>query len=158
MKPFIAAAIALILASTALAQSEPARAGGGEFSSFKTYWAENKEGCQPMISFSVKNVSSGAIGPIEIRMEVLDKDKKSIFASGSATLAPADLPRGGTKNIAIGDNHSITARDCLGDMHQPPFSGIHFAVRLTATLSQDPNGIEIFPEQPIKEERVPTRD
>jgi len=158
MKPFIAAAIALILASTALAQSEPARAGGGEFSSFKTYWAENKEGCQPMISFSVKNVSSDAIGPIEIRMEVLNKDKKSIFASGSATLTPGDLPRGGTKNIAIGADHSISARDCLGDMHQPPFSGIHFAVRLTATLSHDPNGIEIFPEQPIKEESVPARD
>jgi len=158
MKPFIAAAIALILASTALAQSEPARAGGGEFSSFKTYWAENKEGCQPMISFSVKNVSSGAIGPIEIRMEVLDKDKKSIFAGGSATLTPADLPQGGTKNIAIGADHGITARDCLGDMHQPPFSGIHFAVRLTATVSHDPSGIEIFPEQPIKEERVPERN
>src|SRR5579864_1966497 len=97
MNPFIAAAFVLLLASPALAQSETARAGGGEFSGFKTYWAEHREGCQPMISFSVKNISSGTIGPIEMRMEVLDKDKKSIFASGSATLAPADLPRGGTK-------------------------------------------------------------
>ena len=158
MKPFIAAAFALLLASPALAQSETARAGGGEFSGFKTYWAEHREGCQPMISFSVKNINSDTIEPIEIRMEVLDKDKKSIFASGSATLTPADLPRGGSKNIAIGADHSITARDCLGDMHQPPLSGIHFAVRLSATVSQDPNGIEIFPEQPIKEERVPARD
>jgi len=158
MKPFISTALALILANPALAQLETARAGGGEFSGFKTYWADNNEGCQPMISFSVKNVSSSAIGPIEIRMEVVDKDKKSIFASGSTTLTPADLPRGGSKNIAIGADHRITARDCLGDMHQPPFSGIHFAVRLTAMLNHDPSGIEIFPEQPIKEERVPARD
>ena len=158
MKSFVTAMLALTLASPACAQSGTARAGVGEFSGFKTYWAENKDGCKPMISFKIKNVSSGEIGPIDVHMEVLDKDKKSIFASGSATVTPADLPQGGTKDIAIGGDRNITARDCLGDMHQPAFSEIHFAVRLTATLGHDANRVEIFPEQPIKEERVPARD
>jgi hypothetical protein len=156
MKLFVATAFALSLASPALAQSATARAGGGEFSGFKTYWAQSREGCRPMISLSVKNVSSGTIGPIDIRMEVVDTDKKSKFASGSATLTPADLPPGGTKNIAIGADQSISSRDCLGDMHQPPLSGIHFAARLTATVSHDADGVEIFPAQPMAEERIPT--
>lgn len=158
MKPVIAAAFALLLASPALAQSDTARAGGGEFWGFKTYWAQSREACRPMISFSVKNASSGPIGPMEIRMEVVDTDKKAKFAGGSATLAPADLPPGATKDIAIGADQSISSRDCVGDMHQPPLSGIHFAVQLSATVGQDPKGIEIFPQQPIKEQLVPARN
>lgn len=158
MKSFATAMLALTLAGPACAQSATARAGGGEFSGFKTYWAENKDGCRPMISFKIKNVSSGDIGPIDVHMEVLDRDKKSIFASGSATVTPAELPQGASKDVAVAGDHNITARDCLGDMHQPAFSEVHFAIRLTATLGHDPSGVEIFPEQPIKDERVPARD
>jgi hypothetical protein len=157
MKRFIFIMFALASAGPAGAQSDVARAGGGEFSSFKTYWVEKREGCKPMVSFRIKNVSSGAIEPIEVRMEVLDKDKKSVFAGGSAMIAPADLPPGGTKDIAIGADHDITSRDCIGDMHQIPFSDIHFAVRLTATVDHATN-IEILPEQPMKPDRVPARD
>jgi hypothetical protein len=155
MKPCIVAAFALLLASPAFAQSEPARAGGADFSGFKTYWAQSREGCRPTISFSARSNSSGTMEPIEIRMEVRDKDKKSVFATGSTTLTAADLPAGGAKDIAIGADQSITVRDCLGDMHQPPLSGIHFSVRLSATVGHGADGIEIFPEQPIGEERVP---
>jgi hypothetical protein len=158
MKRFIFVLLALASAGPACAQSDVARAGGGEFSGFKTYWAEKREGCRPMISFRIKNVSSGAIEPIEVRLEVLDKDKKSVFAGGSAAIAPADLPPGGTKDVAIGADHDITSRDCIGDMHQIPFSDIHFAVRLTATVGQNPTKVEILPEQPMKQDRVPVRD
>ena len=158
MKRFILVLLAIPLAGPACAQSDVARAGGGEFSGFKTYWAEKREGCRPMISFRIKNVSSGAIEPIEVQMEVLDKDKKSVFAGGSAAITPADLPPGGTKDIAIGADHDITSRDCIGDMHQIPFSDIHFAVRLTATVGQNPTHVEILPEQPMKQDRVPARD
>ena len=109
-----------------------------------------------MISFTIKNVSSGAIEPIEVRMEVLDKDKKSVFAGGSAAIA--DLPPGGTKDIAIGADHDITSRDCIGDMHQIPFSDVHFAVRLTATVGHNASNVEILPEQPMKPDRVPARN
>jgi hypothetical protein len=156
MKRFIF--VLLASAGPACAQSDVARAGGGEFSGFKTYWAEKREGCRPMISFRIKNVSSGAIEPIEVRLEVLDKDKKSVFAGGSAAIAPADLPPGGTKDVAIGADHDITSRDCIGDMHQIPFSDIHFAVRLTATVGQNATKVEILPEQPMKQDRVPVRD
>jgi hypothetical protein len=91
-------------------------------------------------------------------MEVLDQDKKSVFAGGSAAIAPADLPPGGTKDIAIGADHDITSRDCIGDMHQIPFSDIHFAVRLTATVGHNSSNVEIFPEQPMKPDRVPARN
>jgi hypothetical protein len=158
MKRFIFVLLALASAGPACAQSDVARAGGGEFSGFKTYWAEKREGCRPMISFRIKNVSSGAIEPIEVRLEVLDKDKKSVFAGGSAAIAPADLPPGGSKDVAIGADHDITSRDCIGDMHQIPFSDIHFAVRLTATVGQNPTKVEILPEQPMKQDRVPVRD
>ena len=158
MKRFIVAVLALASAGPACAQSDVARAGGGEFSGFKTYWVEKREGCKPMISFKIKNISSGAIEPIEVRMEILDKDKKSMFAGGSAAIAPADLPPGGTKDIAIGADHDIPSRDCIGDMHQIPFSDIHFAVRLTATVGPNSTKVEILPEQPMKEERVPARE
>jgi len=158
MKRFIFIMFAVASAGPACAQSDVARAGGGEFSNFKTYWLEKRESCKPMVSFRIKNVSSGAIEPIEVRMEVLDKDKKSVFAGGSAMIAPADLPAGGTKDIAIGADQDITSRDCIGDMHQIPFSDIHFAVRLTATVDHNPTNIEILPEQPMKQDRVPARD
>ena len=158
MERFIFVMLALASAGPAWGQSDVARAGGGEFSGFKTYWIERREVCKPMVSFRIKNVSSGAIEPIEVRMEVLDKDKNSIFAAGSAAIAPADLPPGGTKDIAIGADHDITSRDCIGDMHQIPFSDIHFAVRLTATVGHNPTKVEILPEQPMKQDRVPQRD
>jgi hypothetical protein len=158
MKRFIFVMLALASASPAYAQSDTARAGGGEFTDFKTYWVEKRETCKPMVSFRIKNVSSGAIEPIEVRMEVLDKDKKSIFAGGSAAIAPADLPPGATKDIAIGGDHEITSRDCIGDMHQIPFSDIHFAVRLIATVGHNSANVEILPEQPMKQERVQGRD
>jgi hypothetical protein len=156
MKHLIFVILALASAGPACAQSDVARAGGGEFSGFKTYWAQKREGCTPMISFKIKNVSSGAIEPVEVRMEVLDNDKKSVFAGGSAAIA--DLPPGGTKDIAISADHDITSRDCIGDMHQIPFSDIHFAVRLTATVGHNPTNVEILPEQPMKQDRVPARD
>ena len=158
MYRFVFVMLALASAGPACAQSDVARAGGGEFSAFKTYWVEKREGCTPMISFKIKNVSSGAIEPIKVRMEVLDTDKQSVFAGGSAAIAPADLPPGGTKDIAIGADHDIPSRDCIGDMHQIPFSDIHFAVRLTATVGQNPTHVEILPEQPMKQDRVPARD
>jgi len=156
MYRFVFVMLALASAGPACAQSDVARAGGGEFSAFKTYWAEKRESCTPMISFTIKNVSSGAIEPIEVRMEVLDKDKKSVFAGGSAAIA--DLPPGGTKDIAIGADHDITSRDCIGDMHQIPFSDVHFAVRLTATVGHNASNVEILPEQPMKPDRVPARN
>ena len=156
MYRFVFVMLALASAGPACAQSDVARAGGGEFSAFKTYWAEKREGCTPMISFTIKNVSSGAIEPIEVRMEVLDKDKKSVFAGGSAAIA--DLPPGGTKDIAIGADHDITSRDCIGDMHQIPFSDVHFAVRLSATVGHNASNVEILPEQPMKPDRVPARN
>jgi hypothetical protein len=155
MYRFVFVMLALASAGPACAQSDVARAGGGEFSAFKTYWAEKREGCTPMIAFTIKNVASGAIEPIEVRMEVLDKDKKSVFAAGSAAIA--DLPPGGTKDIAIGADHDITSRDCIGDMHQIPFSDVHFAVRLTATVGHNAS-VEILPEQPMKPDRVPARN
>jgi hypothetical protein len=158
MKRFILVMLALASAGPACAQSAIARAGGGEFTDFKTYWLEKRESCRPMVSFRIKNVSSGAIEPIEVRMEVLDQDKKAIFAGGSAVIAPADLPPGATKDVAIGADHDITSRDCIGDMHQIPFSDIHFAVRLTAAVGHDPTNVEILPEQPMKQDRVPARD
>ena len=156
MKRFIFIMFAVASAGPACAQSDVARAGGGEFSNFKTYWLEKRESCKPMVSFRIKNVSSGAIEPIEVRMEVLDKDKKSVFAAGAAAIA--DLPPGGTKDIAIGADHDITSRDCMGDMHQIPFSDVHFAVRLTATVGHNPGNVEILPEQPMKPDRVPVRN
>jgi len=158
MKRFIFAVLALASAGPAGAQSDIARAGGGEFSDFKTYWIEKRESCKPMVSFRIRNASSAAIEPIEVRMEVLDEDKKSIFAGGAAAIAPADLPPGATKDIAIGGDHEITSRDCIGDMHQIPFSDIHFAVRLTATVGHNPGNVEILAAQPMKQDRVPARD
>jgi hypothetical protein len=158
MKRFIFIMLALASPGPAVAQSDIPRAGGGEFTDFKTYWVEKRESCKPMVSFRIKNVSSEAIEPIEVRLEVLDRDKKSIFAVGSAVIAPADLPAGATKDIAIGADQDITSRDCIGDMHQIPFSDIHFAVRLTATVGHNPTNVEILPEQPMKQDRVPARD
>ena len=156
MYRFVFVMLALASAGPACAQSDVARAGGGEFSAFKTYWAEKREGCTQTIAFTIKNVSSGAIEPIEVRMEVLDKDKKSVFAGGSAAIA--DLQPGATKDIAIGADHDITSRDCIGDMHQIPFSDVHFTVRLTATVGHNSSNVEILPEQPMKPDRVPARN
>jgi hypothetical protein len=68
-----------------------------------------------------------------------------------------ELPPGNAKDIAIGGDHEITPHDCLGDMHEAPFSTIHFVIRLTATAGQDPTGIEILRDEPIKDEVVPAQ-
>jgi hypothetical protein len=157
MRVIIAMLLTLILAAPAVAQSDGARTGGAEFFGVKTYWAQKREGCQPMVSFTIKNATSGAIGPIQFRMQVVDMDTKSVFASGSASVSSTDLPPGHTQEIAIGGDHDIMPRDCLGDMHEMAFSNIHFAIRLTAAVGQDPVTVEIARDEPIKEERVPSQ-
>ena len=158
MRLMLATFLTVALATGAVAQSDVPRAGGAEFSGFKTYWAEKRESCQPMISFKIKNTSPGAIGPIGVRMEVVDKDKGSVFASGLASVPSAELPPGNSKEIAIGGDHEIAPHDCLGDMHETAFSTIHFAIRLTATTGQDPTSVEILREEPMKDELVPAQD
>jgi hypothetical protein len=148
----LATMLATALATSAVAESDPLRAGV-EFSGFNTYWVEKPVGCQPMISFRIRNISPGDIGPIGFRMEVVDKDNGSVFANGT-TSVPA-LPQGGIKEIAIGGDHDITLHDCLGDMHEAGFSTIHFAVRLTATAGQDSVSVEIMRDEAIRNELMP---
>ena len=155
MRLRLATLLTVALATSAIAQSEVPRAGGAEFSGFKTYWAEKRESCQPMISFKIKNASSGAIGPINVRMEVVDKDKGTVFAGGLASVPSAELAPGNAKEIAIGGDHEIAPHDCLGDMHETAFSTIHFVIRLTATAGQDPTSVEILRDEPMKDELVP---
>jgi hypothetical protein len=157
MRFIFATLLTLTLAAPAVAQSDAPRAGGAEFFGLKTYWAQKREGCQPMVSLKIKNTSSGGIGPIQFRMEVVDMDNKSVFASGSALVSSSDLPPGHAQEIAIGGDRDIMPRDCLGDMHEMAFSNIHFAIRLTATVGQDPVAVEIARDEPIKEERVPSQ-
>jgi hypothetical protein len=157
MRP-IPVALALALALPAFAQSDAPRVGGAAFSGFKTYWADRREGCRPMVSFTVRNVASEPVGPIDIRMEVLDKDKDAVFAGGSATVAAAELSPGRSADIAIGGDHDITPRDCRGDMHQSPFSAIHFTVRLSARIGQDQAGVEILRDEPMTQQRIPAAD
>lgn len=158
MRLILATLLTAALATPAVAQSEVPHAGGAEFFGFKTYWAQKREGCRPMISFKIRNTSSGDVGPIEFHMEVVDNDKKSVFAGGLASVPSTDLPPGQTKEIAIGGDHDITPRECLGDMHEMAFSGIHFAIRLIATVGHDPVGVEIVRDEPMQEDRVPTQD
>jgi hypothetical protein len=49
------------------------------------------------------------------------------------------LPPGGATDVVIGGDHDISAHACLGDMHEGAFSGIHFAVRLSATGGGEPS-------------------
>ncbi len=158
MRLILATLLTAALATPAVAQSEVPHAGGAEFFGFKTYWAQKREGCRPMISFKIRNTSSGDVGPIEFHMEVVDNDKKSVFAGGMASVPSTDLPPGQTKEIAIGGDHDITPRECLGDMHEMAFSGIHFVIRLIATVGHDPVGVEIVRDEPMEEDRVPTQD
>jgi hypothetical protein len=155
MRLMLATLLTVALATGAVAQSEVPRAGGAEFSGFKTYWAEKRESCQPMISFKIKNTSSGAIGPIRVRMEVVDKDKGTVFATGLVSVPSAELPPGNAKEIAIGGDHEIAPHDCLGDMHEAAFSTIHFVIRLSATVGQDATSVEILRDEPVKDELVP---
>ena len=157
MRFIFATLLTLTMAAPAVAQSEGTHAGGAEFFGLKTYWAQKREGCQPMVSFKIKNTSSGDIGPIQFRMEVVDMDNKSVFASGLASVSSTDLPPGHTQEIAIGGDRDIMPRDCLGDMHETAFSSIHFAIRLSATVGKDPVTVEIARDEPIKEERVPSQ-
>jgi hypothetical protein len=155
MRLMLATLLTTAVAAQAVAQSDVVRAGGAEFFGFKTYWAEKRDGCQPMISLKIKNPSSGDLGPIALRLDVVDKDKNAVFARGLASVASTELPPGRTKDIAVGGDHDITAHECLGDMHEMAFSGIHFAVRLTATAGQDPAGAEIVRDEPMRDELVP---
>jgi hypothetical protein len=168
VKRATSAALIIALATPALAQydiaqsefapSGTARADGAEFFGFKTYWADKPDGCRPAVSFKVKNVSSAELGMIGFRMDVLDKDQNSVFADASASVAAGDLPPGQIRDVAIGVDRAITPRDCRGDMHQSPLSGIHFSVRLIAKIGADPNGIEILPDEPMTQIRVPTQN
>jgi hypothetical protein len=87
-------------------------------------------------------------------MTVVDNDAKSVFADGAASVPSADLPPGGTKAVIIGGSRDITAHDCLGDMHETPFSTIHFVVRLTAAIGQDSTRIELIADAPMTEDRT----
>lgn len=158
MRLMLATLLSMASVATAAAQSDVRHSGGAEFSSFKTYWLEKREGCQPVISLKIKNTSSGLIGPIGLRMEVVDKDQKSVFAVGLASMPSIDLPPDHTREIAIAADRTITPRDCLGGMHEAALSTIHFAIRLTATVGQDPVSVEIVRDEPMSEERVPTQD
>jgi hypothetical protein len=157
MRPMLVA-VAMALALPAFAQSDAPRVGGAAFSGFKTYWADRRAGCRPMVSFAVRNDSSEKVGPIDIQMEVLDKDKGAVFAGGAATVASAGLLPGQSAEIAIGGDHDITPRDCRGDMHQSPLSAIHFTVRLTAKIGQDQAGVEILRDEPMTQQRIPAPD
>jgi hypothetical protein len=132
--------------------------GGAAFSGFKTYWAQRPDGCQPMAAFEITNTSSGNIGPIEVRLEVVDRDKGSVFAAGAASVPSSELPPGRVKQIAIGGDHEISAHDCLGDMHEAAFSSIHFAVRLFARASQDAASAEVVRDAPMQEALVAAQD
>jgi hypothetical protein len=154
MRAVLATLLTLVLAARAIAQSDIPRAGGAEFVGIKTYWTQKREGCQPMVSLGVKNVSSGSIGPIAFRLEVIDKDSNSAFAGGSALLPFSDVPPGHTKQITLGGDHDIMPRDCLGDMHETAFSAIHFVIRLFATVAPDGVSVEIARDEPMREERV----
>jgi hypothetical protein len=154
MRLMLATLLTTTVATQALAQSDVVRAGGAEFFGVKTYWAEKREGCQPMISLKIKNPSSGDLGPIALHLDVVDKDKNAVFARGLASVPSIDLPPGRTKDIAIGGDHDITAHECLGDMHETAFSGIHFAVRLIATAGPGAASVEIVRDEAMKEELV----
>jgi hypothetical protein len=151
MRLMLATLLTSAVATQAVAQSDVVRAGGAEFFGFKTYWAEKREGCQPMISLKIKNPSSGDLG---LHLDVVDKDKNAVFARGQASVPSTELPPGRTKDIAVGGDHDITTHECLGDMHEIAFSGIHFAVRLTATADPAAAGVEILRDEAMKEELV----
>jgi len=154
MRRILNTLLVLLPATAAMARSDIVRVAGAEFFGFKTYWTEKREGCQPMISFQIKNTSTGSIGPIAFHMTVVDNDAKSVFADGAASVPSADLPPGGTKAVIIGGSRDITAHECLGDMHESPFSTIHFAIRLTAAIGPDPASIEIVADAPMTEDRT----
>jgi hypothetical protein len=150
MRPLFGTLLVITAASPAVAQSS----GGAAFSGVRTYWAEKREGCQPLVAVTVKNVSAATIGPIGLRMEVIDTDTKSAFARGEASVPATELPPGRATTITIGGDRDITPLDCLGDMHEAPFSTIHFAIRLTATIGADPAIVQIAAAEPMSDQRV----
>jgi hypothetical protein len=155
MRSMLVSLLTLALLDPAVAQSNVGSGAGAEFSGSKSYWVQKREGCQPVVALRIKNTTSGTIGPIEFRLDIVDQDNKSVFASGSASVAARDLPPGAIKEIAIGGDHDIMPRDCLGDMHEVAFSAIHFAVRLVAMVGPNPTRVEIMNGEPMTEERVP---
>src|ERR1700761_8817687 len=107
MRMTLAALLTLAPGIGAVAQSYLPRFGNAEFSGFKTFWVQKPEGCQPMISFNIKNISSGAIGPIRVLMDVVDKDRDSVFAGGVIVVPSDELPPGKAKEVVIGGDHEI---------------------------------------------------
>jgi monoamine oxidase len=83
---------------------------------------------------------------------VVDKDNASVFARGLASVP--STPPGQTREIAVGGDHDITPRDCLGDMHEVAFSAIHFAVGLTASVGPGHVSVELAHDAPMQEDRV----
>jgi hypothetical protein len=158
MRMMLATLTTVGLATAAVAQSGTLFGGKAAVSDVKTYWSEKRDGCQPMISFLLKNISAKDTGPIKFRLEVVDKDKGSVFARGSVVVLLSDVPPGHAKALTIGGDHVITPHDCLGDMHEAAFSTIHFAVRLTATASDDPAGIDVLEDEPMKDELIQPHD
>jgi hypothetical protein len=158
MRSMLVSLLALVLLDPAIAQSNVGSGAGVEFYGAKTYWMQKRESCQPMVSLNIKNTTAGAIGPIEFHLEIIDQDNKSVVARGEASVVSPDLPPGAVKEIAIGGDHDIMPRDCLGDMHEMAFSSIHFAVRLVATIGQDRTRVEIISDEPITKERVPAEN
>ncbi|HEY4041767.1 MAG TPA: hypothetical protein VGM32_07965 [Rhodopila sp.] len=150
MRWMLATFLTMTLVFPAVADSDAKIVGGAAFSDFKTYWAQKRDGCQPMIAFKLENTSPGEIGPIAIRLEVVDTDKGSAFAAGGVSLPSSDLPPGHVKDISIGGDHDISAHDCLGDMHETAFSAVHFLVRLSATAGPDAANVEIVRDVPMQ--------
>lgn len=158
MRLMLTTLLTMAIALPAFAQTDVLRAGAAELFSFKTYWVTKPESCQPMISFKIRNTSTGNLGPIEFHMEVLDKDKDTVFARGLASIPLSDLPLDHTEEIIIGGDRDITPRECMGDMHEAAFSAIHFAIRLTATVRQASLSVEVVREEPMTKESIPAQN
>jgi len=158
MRLIRATVLTTALATAAIAQSEVPNVPGVAFSGFRTYWVQKRDGCRPVIAFNVRNTSDRDIGAIEFRMEVVDNDKNALFAGGMASVPAGELPPGHSRDLAIGGDHDITAHDCLGDMHETAFSGIHFVVRLSAKSGHDAASVEIVRNEPMTEALVASQD
>lgn len=144
----------MAMAIPAVAQPAPQAVGGALFSGIKTYWTQHENGCQPMVAVTIRNPTGAEVGPIGLRVEVIDTDAKSTFGIGTASVPAAELPPGAAKTIAIGADHQITPHDCIGDMHEVPFSTIHFVVRLSATAGQGAS-VDLARDVPMQPDLAP---
>jgi hypothetical protein len=158
MRLLLATFLATTLPIVAIAQSEVSGPRGAAFFGFRTYWAQKRDGCRPMLALKVRNASSAALGPIELRMQVVDTDRGAVFANGLASVPSGELPPGQARDIVIGGDHDITAHECLGDMHETAFSGIHFVVRVSARAGQDAASVEIVGNEPMTDVLRPAQE